>query len=184
MEFPVKQEIFQATGGRETRTTDGAAVAKVVNSVIDLSSSSSSDSDSGDDLDELVGGGFAFQGDGRVAKKRKLGEVEEEVVLPLGFLASLPPEDPVPISAEVAEVPAAVSMSLGVREQSCKQFWKAGNYEGASSADWEVYSGADFFCILTRYYIFGLVFRLDWVTILLISGLIIGIETSWIILEL
>ncbi|GKV18984.1 hypothetical protein SLEP1_g29287 [Rubroshorea leprosula] len=141
MEFPVKEEIFQATGRRETRKSDGAAVAKAIHSVIDLSSSSSSDdSDSGDDLDDLVGGVFAFQGDGRVAKKRKLGEVEEEVVLPLGFLASLPPEDPLPISEEVAEVPAAVNMSLGVREQSCRQFWKAGDYEGASSADLEVYS--------------------------------------------
>lgn len=95
-------------------------------SVIDLSSSSSSDSDSGSDSGEDAGG-VGIE-NGRDPKKRKLNGLD--VVLPPGFLAPLPPKNPVP----VAEVP------LSVRGPT-RQFWKAGDFDGAPGGDWDLSAG-------------------------------------------
>ncbi|XP_022730104.1 protein MICRORCHIDIA 7-like [Durio zibethinus] len=153
MDVRVKQEIM------ETLTAEGRKLNGVVpekpGPVIELSSSSSDSdsSDDSDDLDENDNANSAVEGgegpEGRASKKRKVNDVG--FVLPLGFLAPLPPDDRVPrplaSNMAVAEVPptmgpleqaASRNLSSGVL---CKQFWKAGDYDGAPSSDWELSSG-------------------------------------------
>ncbi|KAJ8772487.1 hypothetical protein K2173_027664 [Erythroxylum novogranatense] len=132
MDVKVKEEVLEASGmSRPVLGTDTGAAAKGNFSVIELSDSScsSSSSDSDSDADEIVGGFFdedSFSGEGGSKKKRrKLDELG--VVLPAGFLAPLPP----PLE----------NGSVSLVGQSCKQFWKAGDYEGAPSGDWGLHSG-------------------------------------------
>ncbi|KAK6920478.1 hypothetical protein RJ641_014156 [Dillenia turbinata] len=98
---------------------------------ISLSSSSydSGDSDDSDDSDEEEVLGSATV-DGGPKKKRKLGDLG--VVLPVGFLDPLPSKE-IPLAA-VPQPPLSVA-------SSCKQFWKAGDYEGAPTGDWDAFSG-------------------------------------------
>ncbi|GMJ00120.1 hypothetical protein like AT5G50780 [Hibiscus trionum] len=123
-------------------------------SVIELSSSSSdSDSSGSDDLDDTDNAnGVVSAGEGpegNASKKRKLNDVD--FLLPLGFLAPLPPDDPdpIPLASEMAVV--EVSATANPLEQAasssvsssvlCKQFWKAGDYDGGSSSAWELSTG-------------------------------------------
>ncbi|KAA8517301.1 hypothetical protein F0562_017594 [Nyssa sinensis] len=100
-----------------------------VPSVIDISSSDSdwdSDTDS-DDLDV----------EGSIRKKQKL-----ELSLPVGFLEPLRPEESLPLHAIVPEdsllsTPAPLAVGLPQPNpvvQSCKQFWKAGDYEASNGS--------------------------------------------------
>ncbi|OVA09609.1 hypothetical protein BVC80_9101g136 [Macleaya cordata] len=132
----VKQEIVEP--GTDTGNTfvkvnhppPSSDTSKLV-PIIDLSSSSSEDdSDDSGDSDEdstMMHGGKRSRvsngQNGASCKKQKLDKLG--IVLPLGFLDPLPPEDnvlPLPVP-----VPKPRNLD-GV--QSCKQFWKAGDYDG------------------------------------------------------
>ncbi|KAJ8752612.1 hypothetical protein K2173_005501 [Erythroxylum novogranatense] len=133
MDFRVKEEILEAS---ETPAPNNAKVSVDVIELSDNSSTSSSSESDSDD--EILDGGFfeggSFTGDG--GSRRKSDEFG--VAFPVGFLAPLPPE----AAAEV--IPLATSAangSVSVATQSCKQFWKAGDYEGAPSGDWVLNSG-------------------------------------------
>ncbi|XWS60228.1 hypothetical protein CRYUN_Cryun07bG0017800 [Craigia yunnanensis] len=155
MDVRVKQEIME-TLSAPRRKLNGVVPEKPA-SVIDLSSSSS-DSDSSDDSDDpdendnansAVAGGKGPEG--RASKKRKVNDID--FMLPLGFLAPLPPDDPAPVplasDMALADVPATVG--VGPLEQAssrslsssglCKQFWKAGDFDGATSTAWDLSSG-------------------------------------------
>lgn len=117
-------------------------------SVINLSSSSSSGGDSDSDsavgeLDSVIA--TAVQsGVGSPTKKRKVND--SNYVLPVGFLTPLPPLPPPPSSSQQQPEPeplltlpppawASTSASPSKRSvtlQGCKQFWKAGDYDGGS----------------------------------------------------
>ncbi|XP_043707245.1 protein MICRORCHIDIA 7 isoform X2 [Telopea speciosissima] len=122
MDAIVKQEIFETVEFPAERPSGN--VSKPV-SVIELSSSDSYSSDSDDSDDDSTVGPYGKRfrvsnGDGECFKKHKLG-----VVLPLGFLDPLPPED------EALPLPQPIPQSQsGALVQGCKQFWKAGDYEG------------------------------------------------------
>ncbi|GMJ05889.1 hypothetical protein like AT5G50780 [Hibiscus trionum] len=132
----------------------GGVVRQQTSSVIELSSSSSdSDSSGSDDLDEndnANGVVSAGEGpEGRASRKRKVNDVD--FVLPLGFLAPLPPDDPAPIPLATDMVVAEASATANPLEQAattsasssviCKQFWKAGDYDGGPSSAWELSTG-------------------------------------------
>ncbi|XVE63715.1 hypothetical protein DITRI_Ditri07aG0041900 [Diplodiscus trichospermus] len=153
MDVRVKQEIMETLSAQRRKLND--VVREIPASVIELSSSSS-DSDSSDDSDDpgendnangAVAGGVGPEG--RASKKRKVNSVDFS--LPLGFLAPLPPDDPAPLplasDMAVTEVPATVVPPAEAASRSlssstlCKQFWKAGDYDGAPSTDWDLSSG-------------------------------------------
>ncbi|XP_022736468.1 protein MICRORCHIDIA 7-like isoform X2 [Durio zibethinus] len=153
MDVRVKQEITE-TLSTQRRILNGVEREQPA-SVIELSSSSSEsdssdESDGPDETDNANGAVAGGEGPGsRASKKRKVNDVD--FVLPLGFLSPLPPDDPAPVLLDsdmaVAEIPATVgppeqaaSRSLSSRVL-CKQFWKAGDYDGAPSSDWDLSSG-------------------------------------------
>lgn len=129
----MKQEIIERPILSET---GGKAQASEPHSVIELSSSDSDSNDSDHD-DGIVNGGersrVSSRVEGGLVKKRRLDELG--IVLPDGFLDPLPPE-------ELLRLPPPPSGNhSAVIVQSCKQFWKAGDYDGAPSCDWNAYSG-------------------------------------------
>ncbi|KAK4362748.1 hypothetical protein RND71_017989 [Anisodus tanguticus] len=108
----IKQEILDDNNNRGFPAKSSPSV------FIDLSSSEDSDSDSDSD------------GSNRPEKKRKSVE-DVNFALPLGFLDPLPPpkeQPPLQLPA-----PPPNNRDLGTLESNGKQFWKAGDYEGASS---------------------------------------------------
>lgn len=151
MDVRVKKEIIEELSARK-RKLNGVA-RKQLESVIELSSSSS-DSDSSDDSDgpdENINANTTIAAvdrpEGRIRKKRKVNDVDFQ--LPVGFLSPLPPDDPVPARLDsvtaVAEVPLVLrqpeQMASRISSVLCKQFWKAGEYDGVSSIDWDLPSG-------------------------------------------
>lgn len=127
MNSRVKQELEKTTNAVEAPRAGN--VSEWPSSVIDLgtsssSSSSSSDSDSGDDNDVVS----ALDRRG-LMKKRKLNEPGP--IVPVEFLQ--------PISQKVQPRHEVVhtrrEMSANLISQNCKQFWKAGDYEGAPYGD-------------------------------------------------
>lgn len=140
----MKQEIIERPILSET---GGKAQASEPHSVIELSSSDSDSNDSDHD-DGIVNGGersrVSSRVEGGLVKKRRLDELG--IVLPDGFLDPLPPE-------ELLRLPPPPSGNhSAVIVQSCKQFWKAGDYDGAPSCDWNAYSGS-IICISILIYI-------------------------------
>ncbi|KAE8703504.1 putative calmodulin binding protein [Hibiscus syriacus] len=147
MDVRVKQEIMETLAAER-----GKLVREQICSVIELSSSSSdSDSSGSDDLDDSeVGVVSTGEGlEGSASKKRKVNDVD--FVLPLGFLAPLPSvdPDPIPLSSNMA-VPEVSATENPVEQAAsscvsssvlCKQFWKAGDYDGSPSAAWELSTG-------------------------------------------
>nr|DAD34167.1 TPA_asm: hypothetical protein HUJ06_004807 [Nelumbo nucifera] len=117
MDAAVKQEISEA--GELTMGTAPPKASVSNPDVIELSSSGSDD-DSDDDSVLVKRSRDSNGVDGDSSKKQKF-----DVVLPLGFLDPLPPEEPVPMRETVTP-----PQPQGVAS-SCKQFWKAGDYEGA-----------------------------------------------------
>ncbi|KAK1389655.1 Protein MICRORCHIDIA 4 [Heracleum sosnowskyi] len=111
--------------------------------LIDLGSS---DSDSDSSSSSLSGEKRprSPDGDGFVLKRRRKGK-SSGVELPVGFLDPLPPKEVVPLAVEETEAIVPVTnASNGVVSAipSCnKQFWKAGDYEGAASSNWETSTG-------------------------------------------
>ncbi|KAH1131408.1 hypothetical protein J1N35_002786 [Gossypium stocksii] len=151
MDVRVKKEIIETISARKRKLNDVAR--KHLESVIELSSSSS-DSDSSDDSDgpdENINANTAIAAvdrpEGRIRKKRKVNDVDFQ--LPAGFLSTLPPDDPVPAQLDSVTAVAEVQVVLRQPEQVasrissvlCKQFWKAGEYDGVSSTDCDIPSG-------------------------------------------
>lgn len=131
--------------------------------VIDLSSSDSdSDSSSSDDDSSAAG-----RGNNARKKRRKTAE-DFNALLPLGFLDPLPSKQaavpvPVPLASSpppserlCLEFPSA--RINAVVETSVKQFWKAGDYEGAPGGDWDYSNGnmLFFFLLLLCMFLFVL----------------------------
>ncbi|XP_027123568.2 protein MICRORCHIDIA 7-like [Coffea arabica] len=139
----IKSEILEEISPKPSTE---AAVYLQTASVIDLSSSSS-DSDS-DDLplsDDDVAGDNS-----RPKKKKKVDGSTANVKLPLGFLDPLPTKEtrlssssPAPLAVHVPgddallALPAPKGIVAVSLECNAKQFWKAGDYEGAPSGDWD-----------------------------------------------
>lgn len=94
-------------------------------SVIDISSTDSDDSDDDSDVEEIL------------RKRRKL-----DGVLPLGFLDPIRPEERMIVQTTPAGANTS-TMQSNAEVQSCRQFWKAGDYEGDSNnaADFASHSG-------------------------------------------
>ncbi|KAF3644438.1 putative RNA pseudouridine synthase 7-like [Capsicum annuum] len=101
---------------------------------IDLSSSDDSDSDS----DSGTGTG---NGSNRPKKKRKSAQ-DVNFALPLGFLDPLPPPKEPPLQLPAPPTNGS-NIDLGSSVSSCKQFWKAGDYEGNSSSSVLTSGGID-----------------------------------------
>ncbi|KAK8344101.1 hypothetical protein V6Z11_A07G056900 [Gossypium hirsutum] len=151
MDVRVKKEIIETISARKRKLNDVAR--KHLESVIELSSSSS-DSDSSDDSDgpdENINANTAIAAvdrpEGRIRKKRKVNDVDFQ--LPVGFLSTLQPDDPVPAQLDSITAVAEVQVVLRQPEQAasrissvlCKQFWKAGEYDGVSSTVCDLPSG-------------------------------------------
>ncbi|KAL2342801.1 hypothetical protein Fmac_004086 [Flemingia macrophylla] len=133
MDACVKQEVLDTPIVTEKRPRNGVVSAPPPpDSVIELSSSSS-DSDSDCDLDNVVASAVRSGGSGESpSKKRRTSDAG--VVLPVGFLTPLPPAPAPPPLATVLPLPAPDWASNGgLCLSSCKQFWKAGDYDGAPS---------------------------------------------------
>ncbi|XP_028766148.1 protein MICRORCHIDIA 7 [Neltuma alba] len=157
MDACIKQEPCGAPNVQNSRPkTEVTSTAP--DTVIELSSS---DSDSDIDLDNLIGSrivpalsrretgtdGALVANHGGISMKRKTDE--GGVHLPLGFLGSLHSETPQPmLRLPAPELPSTSIHANGngylnarSNAKSCKQFWKAGDYEGASSDAWDSSSG-------------------------------------------
>lgn len=144
----VKQEILEPSPNRQNATVSG-----VPDAVIELSSSSESSSGSDSESEtELDGNSVVSKrqwdsngGDGgsemkKKKKKRRRNLDDLGVVLPLGFLAPItpPPDSETPSEAEMMAVESTESRKVSLTGQSSsKQFWKAGDYEGAPRANWD-----------------------------------------------
>ncbi|KAL6996902.1 hypothetical protein U1Q18_007027 [Sarracenia purpurea var. burkii] len=135
-------------------------------SVIDLSSSGSDSDDSSSSSDDS-GGVLSFNGkrsrvssgaEGGLVKKKKREKTRKQLdsVLPLGFLDPLPPKNVASqlpkltaISVSMAQPSSAVDKKANgkvtgngsANVEGCKQFWKAGDFEGAPGGDWDTSSG-------------------------------------------
>ncbi|KVH98126.1 hypothetical protein Ccrd_023660 [Cynara cardunculus var. scolymus] len=122
----VKREIEVLNGNNNdyTRTKDVSGVP-----VIDLDSSDDDSCSSGNRINDGKRSRVLSGGDVVRSNKRKKGA--DGVVLPAGFLDPLPRKD------------AALQHAKGnnvSNDRSCKQFWKAGDFEGCSGGDWNTSS--------------------------------------------
>ncbi|XP_023766463.1 protein MICRORCHIDIA 7 [Lactuca sativa] len=128
-EIKVKQEFLEPLRNNNGDSTRGKNVSEIA--VIDLDSSDDDSSTSGNGVSNgkrsrVSGNGGDDEGHGDKRKKSGQG-----VVLPAGFLDPLPPKD----------VASRVANGTGVAAQSCKQFWKAGDFEQSAGDNWETSSG-------------------------------------------
>lgn len=156
----VKQELIERL--KHSESNPDADSSKPV-PYIDLSSSDSSD----DDDDVSVLGKRPRVSDGGFPTKKEKNKTMTALsgILPLGFLAPLPPKnapsgvlplgflDPLPpINApsplclpsinEQSPLPLAQGNANAVANvASSRHFWKAGDYEGTPRGDWESSSG-------------------------------------------
>ncbi|KAF5730974.1 putative zinc finger protein [Tripterygium wilfordii] len=128
MDVRVKREILDAAFKERPKQNGSSDATVIVVSSSDSDSVSDSDNSDGEGRGAIVSSnGVGVEGP--ASKKRNLGDLGVE--LPVGFLAPLPP----------VERQSTANAGLAVIGQSCKQFWKAGDYEGAPSGDWEFGSG-------------------------------------------
>ncbi|GFZ08012.1 histidine kinase-, DNA gyrase B-, and HSP90-like ATPase family protein [Actinidia rufa] len=109
-------------------------------SVIDLSSSDSDSDDSTSSSDD-DGGVLAITGKRpRVSSKnrrKKKKKKDFRAALPVGFLDPLPPKNaPLQLSAP-PKPKSASAVKANASFETCKQFWKAGDYVGAICGDWD-----------------------------------------------
>lgn len=127
--------------------------------LIDLGSSDSDDDSDSDSSSSSFSGEKrprSPDGGGFYMLKRRKKEKGSGVTLPVGFLDPLPAKEPVP--APLSVVPAveenvttaaivpvsnanANSGAVSALGSCHKQFWKAGDYEGAISSNWETSAG-------------------------------------------
>ncbi|KAJ9567837.1 hypothetical protein OSB04_003803 [Centaurea solstitialis] len=134
--FRVKQEIIEPLLNNNNNNNNGGyAKRRNVSAVINLDSSSSDD-DSSTSGNGVGNGGKRFRvsssGGGEGEKRKKSGD--GGVVLPAGFLDPLPPKN-------VAASRAVNGTGTGSAVQSCKQFWKAGDFDQVAGGNWETSSG-------------------------------------------
>ncbi|GAB2272048.1 hypothetical protein Dimus_006870 [Dionaea muscipula] len=150
----VKQEVLDSfVLASQRRAQNQPSTAPI--GVIDLSSSESSVSRDSDDEGEGEGEDAALGKRPRVpegnetasssGKKRKVGDASR-VVLPVGFLDPIVPDSPLalptlPPAVSSPSVGAGKQRSSESRGATCKQFWKAGDYVGAPSGDWDLQTG-------------------------------------------
>lgn len=129
MKDNVKREILETSDAHQTKQNNG--VSNQLVQFIEVSSSSGSDSgsNSDDDNEDVEGPGSTS---GPPTKRMKMLD-DLGVVLPVGFLEPLPALERYPVATREK----AVSVGL----ENCKQFWKAGDYEGAPSGDWDFSTG-------------------------------------------
>lgn len=154
MDVRVKEEALEIRNvsleQRRQRNNFVSNVPPHPDSVIELSSSDSeSDSESDADLDTVVAS--AVQSAGSPFKKRKVNE--KGGFLPIGFLSPLPPQQPSSSDAVLYlpapewasnTTPNRFNKSVNFTLQGCKQFWKAGDYDGPPARAFETSTG-DFF---------------------------------------
>ncbi|XP_008464402.1 protein MICRORCHIDIA 7 [Cucumis melo] len=148
METSVKQELIEPLPLQGT--INNHEPSNFSPTFIELSSDSESDSE--DSEQEVVDGVLGVDTrsvvlpndvDGGLSKKRRLNELE--VVKPLGFLppASLDEKHSMavilPPSAEAGN--GQEMRTSNANGSACKQFWKAGDYEGAPCSNWDSSSG-------------------------------------------
>jgi len=149
MDVCVKEEVSETPTVTQRKPRTGAVSVPPPDSVIELSSSDS-DSESDIDLDDVVAS--ALQDGGSPSKKPK---TDSGAVLPVGFLSPLPPapaSPPASLLALPAPEWASISASLskdysGPGVNSCKQFWKAGDYDGAVCGGSGSSTGVFYFCL-------------------------------------
>ena len=160
MDGIVKKEIIEAatralqsSGGIGNAPFLGGAFDSVIELSSSSSSSSSSESSDSDDGDDDGGNGRNGSGSGVVLgrrvrvsnggggvammtkkKKRRVDELGG-VIVPAGFLQQLPP--PVTTAVVTTAAEADVPVAQSIAKCSSKQFWKAGDYEGAPCSEWE-----------------------------------------------
>ena len=160
MDGIVKKEIIEAatralqsSGGIGNAPFLGGAFDSVIELSSSSSSSSSSESSDSDDGDDDGGNGRNGSGSGVVLgrrvrvsnggggvammtkkKKRRVDELGG-VIVPAGFLQQLPP--PVTTAVVTTAAEADVPVVQSIAKCSSKQFWKAGDYEGAPCSEWE-----------------------------------------------
>ncbi|XP_009337546.2 protein MICRORCHIDIA 7 isoform X2 [Pyrus x bretschneideri] len=136
MDARVKQELLEASFiPTPKRTSVGCKLPP--DSVICLSTSSDSSSSSDSDSDDSADGGGGASGG--LAKKRKLDGMG--VGFPVGFLSPLPPEEVERLLPGPEAAVARREEGRVVSRSNCKQFWKAGDYEGAPCANWDSSAG-------------------------------------------
>lgn len=149
----MKQEVLETPIAPQRRHRNAIVSAPPPDSVIDLSSSSSSggsDSDNECDLDSAVAGAVRYGASGEgPSKKRRTSDAG--VILPVGFLSPLPPAPeavlslPAPGWASNSAFRSDANTIWSVN--SSKQFWKAGDYDGAPIAGSITSTGACFLSI-------------------------------------
>ncbi|KAI9079687.1 hypothetical protein K1719_038308 [Acacia pycnantha] len=146
MDACIKEEPHDISNVNSDSRPKIRVASTIPDTVIELSSS---DSDSEVDLDNLISSTIASSlSRGETASVSKHGAISKNsktdaggVDLTLGFLSPLPPPE---MTSGLQVLP---STSLHANEngdlnarsitQSSKQFWKAGDYEGATSDGWE-----------------------------------------------
>ncbi|MCL7028435.1 hypothetical protein MKW94_025955 [Papaver nudicaule] len=154
-EESIKQETIDGSikEAEEKQKPVSNGDSKSVPQVIDLDSSSGgSDSDDGDEDSDggsrVGGGGGGGSGTKRKKKKRRIDN--RGVVLPLGFLDPLPtpptkdvvvtkpPSTPKDVFAapkpQMKDVVVPKPKDVVMAQAGCKQFWKAGDYDGGGGA--------------------------------------------------
>jgi hypothetical protein len=122
MDARVKQELVAPWSAAERGSRNGDVATEPL-PVIELS-----DSDSDDNNDTVS------RKRARVSTVRDLKELG--VVVPTGFLQALPAAADMALTRRQSAATLAESW-----QSSCKQFWKAGDYEGGSGGDWDSSSG-------------------------------------------
>ncbi|CAN0906036.1 Protein MICRORCHIDIA 4 [Linum grandiflorum] len=137
MEARIKQEILEAP---KLPLGPNRSADRPPPSVIDLTSSDS-DSDSEDDCrSNARASGTSIGGGSSDSKRRKLNG--SGVKVPDNFLAPLSATE-TPKALAVMPLPESRDNgTLMVNVQNCKQFWKAGDYEGGTVCGSEVSSGS------------------------------------------
>lgn len=145
----VKEEIIEPS----QRKSPDLSLPPVL---IDLGSTDSdSDSDSDSSSSSFSGDKRprSPDGNGFYMLKRRKKDKSSGVALPVGFLDPLPAKETAPAVSPPAAAPAVEESEAIVPVSnanngvvsaivSCnKQFWKAGDYEGAGSSNWETSTG-------------------------------------------
>lgn len=135
-EVKVKQEYLEEIKTKKLNDSDIP--------VVDLETSDEDDSSSSGNRKRSRSRSRVRNGEDEVEsnEKSKKKKAVDGVLLPLGFLDPLPPKE---ISSS-SSASAALALrqeknQMEKRDDSCKQFWKAGDFQRRSTADWNTNSG-------------------------------------------
>ncbi|KAF5796627.1 putative histidine kinase/HSP90-like ATPase superfamily, morc, S5 domain 2 [Helianthus annuus] len=123
-QFRVKQEITEPPLINNNNNSESSKRNSVSSTpVIDLDSS---DNDSSTSANR-----FSNSKKARVSNNENRKKSGDDVVLPAGFLDPLPPKEAAPVPRVANEAVAP----------SCRNFWKAGDFDEVSDGDWDTASG-------------------------------------------